>query len=210
MDYTEFYYDQLGFYPFDTDAERNQTEKTIQHMIDANIKEEDILKVLEETSQKKVLRPEDLPDWLWEGSLVKRDTFYYHRSLHMTSAPPIYDPISRKEKVSPYYMEMVIQYTVEDLLRYFYRTTRMSTDLADPRKDEGAARYLLEKYSKIPFCESLDFVLALIDEHAVTGNYFGRVSSILGIDQAQTEVYEKMKSKTAEARVHKADRIVWR
>lgn len=210
FDYAEFYYSNLGAYPFETDKEKIQTQSTIQYMIDSKISDEEILRVLEESSDLYVITPQSLPDWLWEGSLLERGVFYYHSSLHINSSPPVLDTKTMRVKVSPFFMEIKIRYTMEDLIKYFYRTTRMSEDLADPRKDGGGFKYLMGKYSKIPFCEPLDFVLALIDEHAPSEELFSRVQSILSIEQAQADVYEKMKRKTAQARVERADRIIWR
>lgn len=211
MDYAEFYYSQVvGLYPFDTDDYRIQTEKTIQHLVDAGISESDILRFIEESPPKDCLTPEDLPDWLWEGSLLKKNTFYYHNTLHIRPEAPKFNPFSKEEKVTDFYLEMKIQYTIDDLIDYFYKTLRISKELADKKKDEGSFQYLLNKYSKLDFCESIDFVLALIDHNKPTNNQFMAVQSILDISQAQTEVYDLLKRGSAEASLHKANRILWR
>lgn len=211
MDYAEFYYSQVvGLYPFDTDDYRIQTDKVIQHLVDAGISESDILRFIEESPPKDCLTPDDLPEWLWEGSLLKKNTFYYHNTLHLRPPAPTFNPHSREVKASKFYLEMKIRYTMDDLVRYFYHTLRISTDLADKKKDEGSFNYLLNKYSKLDFCEPIDFVLALIDYNKPDNNPMSPVQGILDITQSQAEVYDALKRKAAEASLHKANQILWR
>ena len=152
MDYVEFYYSQVvGFYPSDTDDFRTKTGKVIQHLIDAEIDESDIMRFIEESPPKDFLTPDDLPDWLWEESLLKKNTFYYHNTLHIKPPAPVFNPRSKKEKVDKFYLEMKIRYTMDDLIRYFYKTLRVNAELADKKKDEGSFNYLLNKYSRLGF-----------------------------------------------------------
>jgi hypothetical protein len=211
MDYAEFYYSQVvGLYPFDTDDCRIQTDKVMQHLVDAGVSESDILRFIEESPPKDCLTPDDLPEWLWEGSLLKKNTFYYHNTLHLRPAAPTFNPHSKEVKASPFYLEMKIKYSMDDLIRYFYNTLRISTDLADKKKDEGSFNYLFNKYSKLDFCEPIDFVLALIDHNKPTNNPLSPVQNILDIAQSQAEVYDALKRKSAEASLHKANQILWR
>lgn len=211
MDYAEFYYSQVvGLYPFDTDDCRIQTDKVMQHLVDAGISESDIIRFIEESPPKDCLTPDDLPDWLWEESLLKKNTFYYHNTLHIRPPAPTFNPHSQSEKVEKFYLEMKIRYTMDDLIRYFYRTLRINSELADRKKDEGSFNYLLNKYDKLEFCEAIDFVLALIDYNRPTNISAFPVQSILDITQSQQDVYDLFKRKTAEASLQKANRIIWR
>lgn len=211
MDYAEFYYNQvIGYYPFDTDDNRRQTEKTIQYLFDAGVSEEDVLRFIEESPPKDCLTPDDLPDWLWEGSLLERDTFYYHHTLHIKPKAPIFDQNTQKEKTDKFYLEMKIKYTMDDLIDYFYEVLKIDKDLCDYKKDGGSFNYLLNKYKKITFCEPIDFVLALIDSHKPENNQHFSVQNVLDIQEKEAEVYDMMKRKTLEASLHKANRIIWR
>ncbi|MED1125377.1 hypothetical protein [Bacillus atrophaeus] len=211
MDYAEFYYSQVvGLYPFDTDDCREQTDKVMKHLIDAGVSESDILRFIEESPPKDCLTPDDLPEWLWEGSLLKRNTFYYHNTLHIRPKAPTFNPLSKVEEVNQFYLEMKINYKMDDLINYFYETLRISKDLADKRKDEGSFNYLLNKYGRLDFCEAIDFVLALIDHNKPTNNQFPAVQNILDITQAQAEVYDLLKRRAADASLDKANTIHWR
>lgn len=211
MNYAEFYYSQvLGQYPFDSDENKIKTQKVVDYLIEANVSESDIIRVIEESPPKDFLSPEDLPEWLWEGSLLKRNTFYYHNRLHIKTKAPRFNPFTLKEEVDKFYMEMKIKYTLGDLINYFYESLRLNTELADKNKDEGSFRYLLNKYSKLNFIESIDFVLALIDEEKLHSKEFGAASSILDLSARHNEVYEKLKRQTEEAKLHRANRIMWR
>jgi len=210
MDYAEFYYSQVvGHYPFDTDVFKNKTQKVIDYLIDAGISENDILRFIEESPPKDFLTPDDLPDWLWEGSLLKKDTFYYHNTLHIKPKAPVFNPHSNKEIVEDFYLEMKIKFTMEDLINYFYDTLMISRELMDYKRDEGAFNHLLNRYDKLQFVESIDFVLALIDQCKPT-SYFSTVHNVFDIRQAEAETFEMFKRMTAEAEYAKANVIVWR
>ena len=85
----------------------------------------------------------------------------------------------------------------------------ISRDLIDYKRDEGAFNHLLNRYDKLQFVESIDFVLALIDQCKPT-NYFSTVHNVFDIRQAEAETFEMFKRMTAEAEYAKANVIVWR
>ncbi len=211
MDYTEFYYSEvIGNYPFDTDYFKNKTNRIFDYLLDAKIESSDIIRFIQESKVKDFLGPEDLPDWLWDGSLIKRDTFYYHNTLHIKPEAPIFNPYSKEEKVETFYLEMEIKYTIDDLIKYFYKTLNINTDLSDNNKDKGSFNYLFNKYKKIDFVEPLDFVLALIDNAKTIKDDSGFIKNILDISNGDSEVYEMLKRKSAEATLVEANKILWR
>lgn len=211
MDYAEFYYSQVvGCYPFDTEENKMKTQKVIDYLFDAGIEESKILRFIEESPAKDYLTPDDLPEWLWEGSLLKKNTFYYHNILHIQPKMPTFNPFKKTEDVEKFYLEMKIMFTMDDLINYFYKTLNINKDLLDKKRDEGSFNYLLNKYSKLDFIEPIDFVLALIDHCKQDSAMFSRIMSVLDISNAEAEVYDILKRKTAEAELQKANRILWR
>ena len=213
MDYAEFYYSQVvGYYPFDSDENLIQTEKTFAYLKEAGISDADLLRIIEESPAKDCLTPDDLPDWLWEGSLLKRDAFYFHHTLHIKPKAPVFSPVKAGEQTeaAPFFLELKIQYTMDDLLEYFYRTTGMNRDLTDKKRDAGSMNYLLNKYRRISMCEALDFVLTLIDLHRSQGELFGAVQNVLSLSEKETEAYEMLHGMISNATLYEADRIHWR
>lgn len=209
MDYTEFYYTHVvGCYSGETDRFWRITDGTIAYMIDSGISQAKILRALEDSGTGEYLTPSMLPDWLWEDSLVKRETYYYHNILQMTSRAPRYDIHTEKESIEKFWLEIKIRFTVEDLLAYFYKILKVNEELRDPKRDVGSFRFLLSKYRKIRIVEPLDFILLLLD-------FAGRESALLAsgalsIAQYESPVFERMKAIAAQAGVQKTNRIVWR
>jgi hypothetical protein len=209
MDLVELYYEMTGGYPSDTDEYKTKTRKIIDYLKDCNIAENDIVYFICTAPEANFITPQMLPDSLWEGSLLKRDKFYYHNKLHMTSKPPVWDPISGKEKVYEFFLEMKIQFTMKDLVHYFYKTLLIDTELLDIKRDTGSMIFLLNRYEKFKFIEAIDFLLSVID-YAASMDEERRIKSILDIQQYEGDVFEILQRKVAEATVAKANVIVWR
>ena len=212
MDYAEFYYiHRLGYYPHETEREKLITQATIDCMLESGISEANVIKAIETSSAGDCLTPSALPDWLWEDSLVERNAYYYHHVLHLIPPAPRFNPHTRSETSSPFfYIEMRIRFTMDDLIDYFYNTTMVSKDLMDRKRDAGSLKYLLNKYSKLGFVQALDVVLSLIDAVASDKNQITPVTSILDIASYEADVHERLKTMTAQARLYRADRIIWR
>lgn len=99
---------------------------------------------------------------------------------------------------------------MDDLIDYFYNTTMVSKDLMDRKRDAGSLKYLLNKYSKLGFVQALDVVLSLIDAVASDKHQITPVANILDIANYEADVHERLKTMTAQARLYRADRIIWR
>lgn len=183
------------------------TRKTVEYLIDNGLSEKEILTTLINTDSIDGVSPKDLPDSLWEGSLIKRDTFYYHNILHITSPPPRWNPVTMKEEVSKYFLEMKIEFSENDVLYYYYAKLRVPIELRDEKKDLGGIKFLLDKYKKMKV-ESLDFVLSLID--FCVDNEEIKVLNILDLSKAEKEVYEYYEYITSMAEHDKANKIIWR
>ena len=150
MNYADFFYQNYTSQLDEIDEKFfPETQATINYLEDNEVDEGNILKVLLECSGKKVIYKSDLPAFLWQGSLIDRNKFYYHHALQII-------PDSGK-----FYIEMKIQFTLQDLLNYFTQTLQI--EFVNEKKFTAQLKSLLEEYSHLKFVEPLDFVLTLID-----------------------------------------------
>lgn len=209
MDFVEEYYSSVwGYYPFDdNDENKYRSKKIIDYLMDCNIEEKHILKFVEEAPKQDFLTPDILPEWLWTNSLIKKDEFYYHNLLHIKSKAPTWDALTNKETNYPFYLEIKIQFTIDNLTDYFYKKFRIPMDLIDRKRDEGAFNYLLNKYRGISFISSLDFVLSLIDYMHNEGD---DTYNVLDLSKYEKEVYEILFRKVEQSKLEKTNKIVWR
>lgn len=205
MNLIDFYYYNLGEEP--NEFEKTITENTFNFLKDNGFQDNDIMRMLSNFPAKMALSPDDLPDYLWENSLIKRNIFYYHNELHITSPAPYWDFENDKIISSRFFLEIKIKYSIDNLIHYFYRKFPMDNDLIDNKKDKGSMEYLLNKYKNINFVEPLDFVLYLIDEAV---NSEAEHIEIIELKRFEKQAYDYLKSKTLNAAVEKMNKIIWR
>lgn len=205
MDLLEFYYYNLGEEP--NEFERAITKATLDHLKDNNLSDSEIIRMMETFPAKMALSPSDLPDSLWENSLVKRDMFYYHGELHITSPAPYWDFENDRIISSRFFLEMKIQYNIQDLISYYYKKFPMDTRLVDNKKDVGTMEYLLNKYKNIDIIEPVDFILFLIDE-AVESDC--ELTEMIDLKRFEAQTLKYLEHKTMNAAVEKANKIIWR
>lgn len=212
MDFVEFYYsDVVGSYPFETEDNRKRAQAVVDYLSDAGLTDEEILRFIESAPSDGVLDHSHLPDSLWENELTKKNTFYYHHTLHINSPAPTWNPRTGKESQAKFYLEMKIKYRMSDLIRYFYRTLGVPLDLIDERRDEAAFHHLLNRYKRFaPRYEALDFVLSLIDYGKHMDEDEASISGIFDIRRYESEVREMFEAKVAAAAHAGANVIVWR
>lgn len=212
MDFVEFYYsDVVGYYPFEDNDNRKQAKAVIDHLVDAGLSDEEILRFLEGAPTDGVLRPEHLPEWLWEDQLTQKGTFYYHHSLHITSPAPTWNPRTGMQQAGKFYLEMRIKYGMIDLVRYFYRTLGVPLDLLDQKRDEAAFHHMLNRYKRFaPRYEALDFVLALIDYGKHMDEEEMSISSVFDVKRYEAQVREIFEKKVDAASHAEANVIIWR
>lgn len=184
------------------------TQATMMYLIDNGYDFKDILNILRNSNIEDCFRPESLPDCLWENSLVKRDTYYYHSSLHITSKPPKWNPETLKVEYEPFFMEMRIRFTIDNLLDYYYKTCAIDVSLRNEKRDVGAFEHLLKTYTNVvEDVEGLDIVLMLIDEAATNQ---ALLSNPLKLQEYEAEVILHCKKFAIEAKYNNANKIVWR
>lgn len=210
MDYVELYYEFAhGIYPFENDEPKVKTQKVIDYLIEAKISERDIIRIIEEAPKADYLTHKDLPDWLWENSLLKRDTFYYHHALQIRSRAPKMNMATLEVETVPFYLEMQIKFSANDALLYIYNKTNMEFMLKDEKRDLGAIAHLLSQYSRLDFMEPIDFLLSMVDYAASTEDC--SLMNIFQIDaKYRAEVFEYLSQRSAQAKASKADTIIYR
>ena len=204
-----YFYEQVpGYLPeSDDDLRLKITEGTINYLQDNGLSKREICGIIDEINETTdILRPEDLPDRLWQDSLIQRNKFYCHRILQVLPPPPV-----RREdgsvKITPFFLEMKIRFTMEDLIHMFYNAVGADPILIDEKRDAGSFQYLLSKYSKVPDNEPLDFVLELI-ELAKRDNR--PVTQAIALSQYEKDALENLRGWRNEARLRQTDRIIWR
>ena len=141
------------------------TKNTTEYLLDCGFSTLDIINILNGL-KCGALTYDALPDRLWQGSLIKRGAFYLHRELRLESKAPEFDIKTGNVIEYPYYCEMKIKYTVEDVLKYFRsRMKPLNIALASDEYDKYAIRQLFKQYSKLDYVEPLDVLLCSIDNH---------------------------------------------
>jgi hypothetical protein len=93
-------------------------------------------------------------------NLMDPDTFYYHNELRLTSAAPKrqidYDSGEILVINEPYFLEMKASYTIEDLIQYFARQTRIKILEHEMQRYVGSVKWMLKTYG-------LEDILFMID-----------------------------------------------
>ena len=205
MDTAEFYFSNiLGHYP-DNEEDAQATRCTLRYLEDCGLQQGEILSALihDDIIEDK-LTPDKLPKTLWENSLIEQDHFYYHHALRLTSPPP-----SINSKSSPFYLEMKIRFTMTDLIDYFYKELYLDSILRDDRRDSSQFNTILKQFKRFLPIEPLDMTLSLIDYAKHTQAYVYEPFDIKN-GKAIAETHEKLKQNMSQAKLAKADQVVWR
>lgn len=210
MDYSEIYYETVyGCYPHESEEPKRNTQKVFDYLIDNGYTSRAIMYLMDffEPNEEGFLRVDELPDILWEESLIKRNVFYYHPALQIRSKAPSFNPVTGKTTATRFYLEMRIKFSKSDLMDYIRKAIKIPVALYDDKRDIGSVKFLLDKYKNINVVEPLDFVLYLADHLRQSDQM---VVSILDISQAEQAVYEQCSKMVLELAVKKANQIVWR
>ena len=158
--------------------------------------------------RKTCITFDDLPDKLWENSLLERNKFYYSEILHLKSKPPTWNPITFEETCEEFYLEMIINFTIDDLMNYYYEKCRIPLNLQDDKKVKGALMFLINKYDKFK-APGIDYVISLID---AASNDIDRemILEVFEIEEYAKEVIQKFDKMIEQAEYEGANKIVWR
>lgn len=190
-----------------SDEDRDRTMATIKYLKDNGYNKQDIFKILKEVGKTKV-EGLDLPNRLWEDSLIEKGVFYYSDILHIKSKAPTWNPKTFKVVSEPFFMEMKIKYTMKDLLNHYYTQCRVPLGLRDEKKDAGAFRHLLNKYKSLK-APALDYVLMLITLMS-EDTEVEFCAEVFELNTYAKEAYMKLETIAEEAILNKCDTIIWR
>lgn len=170
-EFTEWYYqNEIGYYPWDTDVNKKITEYTLQYLIESNISEDEILKIMQE-SKNKIITPDDLPDWLWNNSLIKRGQYYTSRLFQLESDRTTIKKMPNGARVlvmaSDFWIEIIPRFTLDQLINYYYFKLPNAASYNTDKQDVGIFQYLLQRYEKLsettPYVNGLDLIINAID-----------------------------------------------
>lgn len=178
--------------------------KVIGYLIDNDFSNKEIL--------ERIIKLDNISssEISYEGinTLLEQNKFYYHNSLHIKSKAPSFDPITLEESCEPFYLEMKIKFSLEDLLNYYYDKTLVPIGLRDKDKDLGSLKHLLNKYSKIDGVESIDIILSMIDR--ASEDIEKQIYGVFELESYIREVFEYYNELIPMARYSKTNQIVWR
>ena len=177
---------------------KNKIKNIIGHLVDNDYDEIFIINYLLKNGPILI-------DELWDNSLLKPNTFYYHNKLRITPECAIWN-VYKKEECCKFYLEMKINFTIDDLLNYFYTTFNVPLELRDYKRDIGAFNHMLGK-RYVKDVETIDYLLALIDYNKVESIESGTFISNPFELKFQTEVYNKFQYIINNSKYNK---IIWR
>ena len=202
-----FYTNNLGKYPDDINK-INITSDTIDYLKECNISIDQILYALLNADDGECLYPDTLTSKLWENSLIQQNKYYFHNTLQIMSKAPEIDIKTGKISTYPFYKEMKIIYTLDDLLDYCYNILSV-TDIMDRAKDIGRLKYIFNKYSAIKDIGTLDILLVMADL-SLKNNKQNCINNISNISDNASEAINLIRSWQREARLTHTDKIIWR
>jgi hypothetical protein len=198
----DFYYGFVaGEIPDDNDS-YIKTKLLFDYLKECGCTLDDLyLCIITKFPNKEVLTPDDLPDILWDGSLLKRNSFYFHKELQVLSPPPTWD------EVFPFYIEMKIMYSIGDILNFFIKSFKLNEYWVSREKELGSIKYLLKDYKKYGYVEPVDFILHLIDYVSASNVKANSIYDLRDYEAEYSELFEKdiLSSKAANK-----NQVIWR
>lgn len=209
-DITNIYYKEiLGYYPKEESVYK--TKLFFSYLIDCKYSKKELLNIIYSLNQKEELLFTDLPESLWDKSLLNKNTFYFNNRLHIIKTIPIWNPIENNIKQEKdFSLEMIIKFSIEDLISIFNKKVLKTNEYIIDNKTKGSVEYLLKKYSKLKYCTAIDFILALIQYINKEINTDISFFNILKIQNYEDEVDKILNNKCTEAKAKGRDKIIWR
>lgn len=206
---TIFYREFVGNYPFKNDQAEAITRCTIAWLTESGISKKEILKILSRFSKKAIITPNDIPDSLWENSLIKKGEYYCHHELQLHSPTTIYK-MDGSCISFPFYQEIKIRYMMNDLLDYFYRKLTTYSMLRNPKRDTSQMKHVLDEFGAIKKVQPLDILLFLIDNMAYENTAAIQPFDLTRSSKMVNEAIDKVIRVKNERHAKGYDRIVWR
>lgn len=209
---------RLGIEPSENDYK--QLNATVSYLKDNGKTNKEIFKILMDSNtnlpedcemsaiERAIVRQTELPDYLWEDSLLQKDTYYYNNRLHICSNPPTWNPKTFQEECEPFYMEMMIRFTMEDLLNMYYAECRVPLGLREKTRDIGALKHLLNKYNNLK-APGLDYVMYMIDLASKdTETEF--LANPFELENYSKQAFMELEGMVEEATLNNSNKITWR
>lgn len=201
-----YYLIARGIEPNEIDYKR--TLATANYLKDNGYSNNEILKILI-SCNKDAVKGDNLPEELWNDSLIEKDRFYYSDILHIKSKPPSWNPKTFKEECPSFFLEMKIKFSMNDLLNYYYDKCRIPLALQDDKKNAGAFKHLIAKYEAFKNAPGLDYVIALINK-ASEDKEKEMFTEVFEIESYKESVIRDFESITNESQLQGTNKVVWR
>ena len=196
----DFYELMVGITPSEEDVKN--LNGCVLYLKDNNFSDREIFNILSDSKNINI-KASELPSKYWEGSLLKPNTFYYHDKLRIMSKAPKWDPETLREITYPYFLEMKIMFTMDDLIEYFYQKTLIPVELRNRKNEEASFKYLLDKY-KVMKTEPIDFILFLIDSVKEEDSIY----KVFDLQKYEPDVFKMFERLNSDKTIKKE--IVWR
>ena len=196
----DFYELMVGTTPNEEDVKN--LNGCVLYLKDNNFSDREIFNILSDSKNINI-KASELPSKYWEGSLLKPNTFYYHDKLRIMSKAPKWDPETLREITYPYFLEMKIMFTMDDLIEYFYQKTLIPVELRNRKNEEASFKYLLNKY-KVMKTEPIDFILFLIDSVKEEDSIY----KVFDLQKYEPDVFKMFERLNSDKTIKKE--IVWR
>lgn len=209
---------RLGFNP--DEYGYKQLFATANHLKDNGKTNKEIFKILMDSNtnlpedcemsaiDRAIVKQAELPDYLWEKSLLNKGEYYYNNRLHIASKAPTWNPKTMQEECEPFFMEMIINFTMEDLLNMYYSECRVPLGLRVKVRDEGALQHLLNKYNNMK-APGIDYVMLMIDL-ANKDNELDFLTNPFELENYSKEAFIILEQIVEEATLNKSNVIIWR
>lgn len=197
-----YYENTIGTYPED-DERIKYMKLTFEYLLESGLSYAEIINlILFDLKNIDDFSICDLPEKLWEDSLLEKDTFYYHRELQIISPRP-----TLTEKF-PFYLEMKIKYKEEDIIKYFIKTFNVREEWFDKEKETGSLKYLLKNYQKYDFIKPVDFILNLMDY--AKNSDTNTISSFFDLRKYENQFASDMEKDVICSKARNKNQIIWR
>lgn len=209
---------RLGIEPSKEDYK--QLTATINYLKENGKTYKDIFKILMDSNtnlpedcemsalRKAIVKGCDLPDYLWENSLLQKNVYYYNNRLHICSKPPIWNPKTFQEECEPFFMEMMINFTMDDLLDMYYTECRVPLGLREKTRDLGALKHLLGKYNNLK-APNLDYIMYMIDL-ASQDKETEFLANPFELENYSKQAFMELENIVKEATLNNSNKIIWR
>lgn len=190
----------------------SQIKDVIKYLRKNGLGDEQIIQLVKDWPKDK-MNIDHLPDSLWNKSLLKKDKYYFHEELQIREGGSFFNEKTGEYSLTPYTVELKIQYTKEDLVRYLYKQANTVQALQDVTRDAGACDYFLNKYKTLTIenteVESIDLLLFLIDYAASNSKSDIRFMTLLEvINKYFSECYSSFESRIMQCVYSKTNQII--